>query len=1169
VRQWEAIRRYSANQIQVALLNFQRKKRRKAATLMQAALRRWLQYRGDAALVIQMAVRRFQACSCLQMLKRQHAATIIQQVFKQRRFEKRNKAAIVLQSLGRRLLAAKLTEAMHYELTIIQVQAMVRCFLLTKWYRSQRVMAVELQRALRGHRVRSRLCDLTAISDKKATSFLERKRGNAAVVVLQSTFRGRKEYKQFQVIKAATVCIQHFIRRHNAWVIEKLRLENAAGIIQEAYRAHQLYIKMLQEGKAASVIQLAFRAWKSPLEVKRRSSARKIQAHYRGYAQRNQIVSWKNSATIIQASARGHFVRKQFQQQIQAVTKIQRVVKRFVSHRNDAALVLQCAYKMSISRQEIKDQLALELRSVKTIETIYKEYRYRSDSAGLIQRAFRTMKVRIQIKKELEIEIQAVESIWQTYKSYKRRTADPDVTAILVQRAVRRFFSRSWYLQQRKAALVIQRAYRGHFYSTTFYARTAILEFRKAESRQKKQNKLVKGGLGAAANLKSATEYFVQKKRKEAAPKKPLTRRQEATVRIQALVRGRQIRQHNLPSISAKKASVRVIQRGYRCSQARHQRRLRLDAIVLIQRNYRRHLVQIPEDQRTQLLREARKKRKITRSLKHSKSTLARAGRTLAALTSQKKAVPRVERRACAALAIQKIWRGHVVRQQVLPELNTSRSAAIAIQSAFRRHTLAHEYQKQLVSIIKIQKAYRARLDLVDKWDRATQTRARKAELRRNRSKLTKLRAAGLSVWGSMTSLKASQSTAELSVEERSAIFIQAHMRGMGVRKKIVPVLQRRCHAIILLQAIYRGHLVRAGKTMNSTEKRRPSLKNLLTFSAVQLSLKQKTGPNRIEQRRNAATKIQTVFRRYIAYNKFHSLLVQRKKAVTLLQRNFRMFMVRQQYMEDRQKIVLVQTMYRYHLQLTDKWDRDAGIRARRKSSLRRNSSSLGRLVLWAKPKKGIKPSQILSQEDKAVITLQALARAYLAQRTCLPQIAERRKRANQIQAVYRGYLVRTERAAIVAGSPETMSFKQQLHMKYRKSMKFISFVSRSKEPITRIQHRRNSATTIQAAFRGHSSRKHTEPLLQRKLQAAILIQSVARMRLERKEYQKRIKALTKFQKVYRKHLRTTDPYERAENVFKRREELKKQRKKVSYKLKTLAVAQLKTQRRLSASKQL
>ncbi|NXL31090.1 ASPM protein, partial [Glaucidium brasilianum] len=311
------------------------------------------------------------------------------------------KAAVVLQRCYRSHLTVKYQRMTYLQTrrNIIIVQARIRGFLEKKRFRRIKESTIKIQASYRGYKARQWVNKIRAAqviqawfrgcrARKEYASMLK------AIHVIQSHFKTKQQRTRFLKMKFCAVTIQ---RRWRATLTARmiqhqfLATKNAAVKIQLAYRQYRAKRllkrarrKLLQQKTAAVIIQKHLRAWQEGrLQFMKYNKTRraiiKLQAFIRGYLVRKKISEQKqkkrllyftaaayhhisaikiqrvyrihrilklaknqiSSVLIIQRWFRAKIQQKRFQGDYQRIIQLQRVIRRWLNHRNDAAAIIQ------------------------------------------------------------------------------------------------------------------------------------------------------------------------------------------------------------------------------------------------------------------------------------------------------------------------------------------------------------------------------------------------------------------------------------------------------------------------------------------------------------------------------------------------------------------------------------------------------------------------------------------------------------------------------------------------------------------------------------------------------------------------------------------------------------------------------------------------------------
>ncbi|NXR81284.1 ASPM protein, partial [Pycnonotus jocosus] len=313
------------------------------------------------------------------------------------------RAAVVLQRHYRSHLTVK-HQRMAYLQTrrnIILVQATVRGYIERKRFHKMKESTIKIQVAYRGYKARQQVSKMRAARVIQAW-FRGRKARKEyvsvlrAALVIQRHCRAKQLRTWFLKMKSCALTIQRAWRAtRTARMLRQqfLATRSAAVKIQLAYRQYRAR-RLLREKAAAVIIQKHLRAWqKGRLQFmkynKTRRAVIKLQAFIRGYIVRKKISEEKQkrrllyftaaayhhiSAIKIQRAYRSHLTLKLAQTQISSVLIIQRwfrakmqrkrflrtyrrlvllqrAIRGWLSHRNEAATIIQRNVRRFLARR--------------------------------------------------------------------------------------------------------------------------------------------------------------------------------------------------------------------------------------------------------------------------------------------------------------------------------------------------------------------------------------------------------------------------------------------------------------------------------------------------------------------------------------------------------------------------------------------------------------------------------------------------------------------------------------------------------------------------------------------------------------------------------------------------------------------------------------------------
>ncbi|NXH85448.1 ASPM protein, partial [Edolisoma coerulescens] len=303
------------------------------------------------------------------------------------------RAAVVLQRHYRSHLTVK-HQRMTYLRTrrnVILVQAAVRGYIERKRFHKTKASTIKLQAAYRGHKARQWVSKMRAAQVIQAwfRGYKARKEFASvlrAALVVQSHFRTQQLRTRFLKMTSCALTIQRVWRATRTARVARqqfLAMKSAAVKIQLAYRQYRAR-RLLRKVSAAVIIQKHLRAWQEGrLQFEKYNETRraviKLQALIRGYLIRKKISEQKqkkrllyftaaayhhisaikiqrayrihltlklaqtqiSSVLIIQRWFRAKMQRKRFLRDYQRLVGLQRVVRGWLRHRNEAAATIQ------------------------------------------------------------------------------------------------------------------------------------------------------------------------------------------------------------------------------------------------------------------------------------------------------------------------------------------------------------------------------------------------------------------------------------------------------------------------------------------------------------------------------------------------------------------------------------------------------------------------------------------------------------------------------------------------------------------------------------------------------------------------------------------------------------------------------------------------------------
>ncbi|NXV32264.1 ASPM protein, partial [Rissa tridactyla] len=682
-----------------------------------------LKKRHEAALIIQ---RNYRMCReyrhyrkvqwATQLLQKRYRANNLKKIAVQH-YSSLKKAATCIQKAFRDMRAQKRRQEMHR--AAIVVQKNFKAFRDRQRYLALKAATLVFQRRYRA----------LILSRKHTLEYLSLRR---ATVHVQAVYRGIRVRKSIEHMHLAASKIQSAYKMHRSRSsYQNMRI--AAIVIQNYYRSYvqgkNQRKKYLTMKNSVLVIQASYRGMKERQKLRiMHVSAIVIQSSYRMYVQRRYYKQLCWAVRVIQQRFRANVAKEA---DMESYAKLKKAViclqssfrakkARQLYKTNMAARRIQSFLKMCIERRRFleKKAAAIMIQSMFRCQRARTRYKLIQSSAVAIQRWYRAChRARLQ-KAEYSAQRQAIVIIQSAVRGMKARKIARRVRAarkiqsflqMAVQRrkfiqlrkaaiTIRAYYlmhkTKSQYTGYKKAAVVLQRCYRSHL--TVKYQRTTYLQTRR--------NIII---------VQARVRGFIEKKR--------FHKIKESTIKIQASYRGYKTRQW-----VNKMRAAQVIQAWFRGWRARKEYASVLKASHVIQSHFK------TKQQRTWFLKmkfcaltiQRRWRATLTaRMIRHQFLATKNAAVTIQLAYRQYRA-RRLLRKVSAVVIIQNHLRAWQEGRLQLTKYNKTRKAVVKLQAFIRGYLVRKKIseQKRLlyfaaaayhhISAIKIQRAYRNHLIL-------------------------------------------------------------------------------------------------------------------------------------------------------------------------------------------------------------------------------------------------------------------------------------------------------------------------------------------------------------------------------------------------------------------------------------------------------------------------
>ncbi|NXG60204.1 ASPM protein, partial [Hemiprocne comata] len=705
------------------------KKRHEAALTIQKNYRMYRQYHHYRKVqwATQLIQQRYRANN-LKKVAVQHysslkkAATCIQKAFRDMRAKKQHRemhcAAVILQKNFKALRECQRYRSLKAATLVFQrrYRALILSRQLTSEYLSLRRATIQIQAVYRGIRVRKKIEHM-----------------HLAAGTIQSAYKMHRTRRSYQNMRIAAIVIQNYYRSYIKGKNQRkkyLTMRNSAVVIQASYRGMKERQKLKIMHVSATVIQSSYRMYIQHRYYKQlcwavRVTQRRFRAKMAKEAAMENYAKIKKAVICLQSSFRAKKARQLYKTNA-AARRIQSfllmcVERRRFLEKKAAAIMIQSMFRCRRARTRYK----LIQSSAVAIQRWYRawhrarlqkaEYSAQRRAIIIIQSAFRGMKARkIARQRRAARKIQSfLQMALQRKKFIQLRTA-----AVRLQAYYLMHKTKSQYTSYKKAAVVLQRWYRSHL--TVKHQRITYLQTRRN-----------------IITVQARVRGFIEKKK--------FHKIKESTIKIQASYRGYKARQW-----VHKMRAAQVIQAWFRGCRARKEYASVVKAIRVLQNHVK------TKQQRTRFLKmkfcaltiQRRWRATLTARMIRYQFLATKNAAVKIQLSYRQYRAKILLRKVSAAVIIQnhlRVWQegrlqfmkynktrraviklqafiqGYLVRKKISEQKQKKRLlqftaaayhhiAAIKIQRAYRIHLILKLAQKQISSVLIIQRWFRAKM---------------------------------------------------------------------------------------------------------------------------------------------------------------------------------------------------------------------------------------------------------------------------------------------------------------------------------------------------------------------------------------------------------------------------------------------------------------------------
>uniref|UniRef100_A0A8C8YKI1 Assembly factor for spindle microtubules n=1 Tax=Prolemur simus TaxID=1328070 RepID=A0A8C8YKI1_PROSS len=1074
-----------------------------------------------AAVVVQQHLRAWTAGKKqrAEYIELRHAALALQAAWRgktaRRRIHRQHRCAVVIQAYYRMHVQQRKWKVVREAALLIQ-----KCYRAYSIGREQHCLYLKtkaaiviLQSAYRGMKVRRRIKDC-----------------NRAAVTIQSNYRAYKTRRKYATYRASAITIQRWyrdIKITNRQHKDYLNLKKAAVKVQAVYRGIRVRRHIQHMHMAATSIKAVFKMHQSRIRYHTmRSAAIVIQVRYRAYyqgkIQREKYLTILKAINILQASFRGLRVRQTLKKMQLAATLIQSCYRRY----------RQQTYFNKLKK--VTKTVQQRYRAVKTRNIEFQRYNRLRHSIICIQAAFRGMKARRHLK-VMHVAATLIQRRFRTLMM-RRRFLTLKKTVVWVQRKYRAHLCakhHSQFLRLQKAAIRIQSSYR------RWVVRKKMQEMHRAAAVIQAAFRMHTAHVRYQA-LKQASAVIQQQfqaNRAARLQRQHYLRQRHSAVVLQAAFRGMQTRRHlkSMHSsatliqsrfrslvvrrrfISLKKAAT-FVQRKYRATIcARHTLHQFLQlrkAAITIQASYRRLIVKkkLQEMHKAAVLIQATFRMHRTyitfQTWKHASILIQQHYRTYRAAKLQRE---NYVRQWHSAVVIQAAYKGMKARQL----LREKHQAAIIIQSTYRMYRQYYSYRKLQWATKVIQEKYRGNKK---KWKSVQHNELKKAET------------------CIQTSFQDMNTRKQIQKRHQAATIIQKHFRAFKIRRHylhlraMVVSVQRRyralttahTHPVICTQSSYTGFKVR-----------REIQHMHLAATRIQSFYRMHRAKVDYQAKKTAIVVIQNYYRAYVRVKMERKRFLAVQKSVRTIQAAFRGMKIRQKLKniseEKMSATASPSALCRYGAKtpcgavqgedaVTQEWGTASKLACFSEAEYHSQSRA-------AEPIQQVSHKMFtgkLEMQKCAALRIQS----FLQMAVCRRRFVRQKRAAVTLQRYFRTrqtrrQFLRYRKAAVVLQSRHraflSAKRQRQVYLQIRSSVIIIQARTKGFMQKRKFQKIKNSTIKIQAMWRSYKAKKYL-----REVKAACKIQAWYRCWRARREYLAALKAVKIIQGCFHTKLERT-----------------------------------------------